>query len=613
MTSCTVTVEVTAAAEGSYVGGPASIVTNLNPPANATLTVRAPRLELSTQLDGRRARDLDQFTAEIRTGSATGPVVSNTANSTTTGSGAAVSPGTGITGEYIATEGATYYLTESGSNLSGYDKTITCADASGLQPGLPNGDAFNGSLALTPVTGADISCVLGNRAVAAPDLDFSASADISAVQSPAGVDDRISYTFASKNTGNVKLSDVAIDDPMAGVSALDYSWPGTPGELLPGETVTAVATYQITQEDIDAGYVANSATTTGKPPTGPPLTPPPSEIRTALDASAGMQFSTSAQAPVGDAESKVGDVITYFFASKNSGNVTLKNVSIHDPLAGLSALNYTWPGVPGVLLPGQRVMATATYAVTQADIDAGHVANTATTTGTPVRGPSVAPPPGETDTPLKTRSGLEFTKSADASGVGDPAREGDVITYKFTLKNTGTVPITGVAAQDRMLGLAALDYHWPGAAGTLLPGETVTATAAYAITRADTDAGMVSNTATATGTASTGSTVATPPATVVVTFPPVATTGGRSPAGSAGNTPPESTATGTTAGTSPTGEAATTPPASAVVSLPSVVPDQSEGLLASTGVVLTVVPTSLLVVGSGLFLYLAGRRRRSGA
>ncbi|MFW0776067.1 DUF7507 domain-containing protein, partial [Paenarthrobacter nitroguajacolicus] len=105
--------------------------------------------------------------------------------------------------------------------------------------------------------------------------------------------------------------------------------------------------------------------------------------------------------------SKVGDVITYAFSAKNTGNVTLKNVSITDPLVGLSALVYTWPGVPGELLPGQTVTAAATYAITQADIDAGHVANSATTTGTPPTGPPVTPPPGTTDTPLPQAPAME--------------------------------------------------------------------------------------------------------------------------------------------------------------------------------------------------------------
>ncbi|WP_159704269.1 DUF11 domain-containing protein [Arthrobacter sp. 18067] len=683
MTSCTITVDVTAAGEGTYVNGSANIAINLNPPANATLIVRAPRLELTKALDAPRLLDSDQFTVEIHTGSATGPVVSNTANATTTGTGSTVTAGTGVTGEYIATADATYFLTESGgANLASYDSAITCVDANGLQAGLPNGDAFDGSLDLAPVAGADISCVLTNTAVPAtameftksadasdiqtpsvagdqitytltskntgnvpltgvtindplhglsaltytwpgtpgellpgqtvtakatyaitqadieaghvansatttgnpptgppvtpppagtdtpltpgPAMEFSKSADSSDIQNPSVVGDQITYTLTSKNTGSVPLTGVTINDPLHGLSALTYTWPGTPGELLPGQTVTAKATYAITQADIDAGHVANSATTTGTPPTGPPVTPPPGETDTPLIPAPAMEFSKTAVAPAMDGPSMVGDVITYDFTAKNTGNVTLKDVSISDPLAGLSPLTYTWPGIPGELLPGQTVTATATYAITQADIDAGHVANSATTTGTPPTGPPVTPPPGETDTPLTPNSGLAFTKTADASGVGDPTKVGDIISYKFTAKNAGNVPMTDIAVNDPMPGLSAVAYAWPGAAGTLLPGETLTATATYAITQADINAGKVANTATASGTPPTGPPVTTPPASVVVTFPPV-------------------------------------------------VPNQPEGPLANTGVVLTVLPISLLVVGSGLFLFLVGRRKRSEA
>ncbi|WP_347109244.1 hypothetical protein AAHB33_01190 [Paenarthrobacter sp. S56] len=281
--SCTITVDVTAAAEGTFVNGPANIATNLNPPADATLVVKAPRLELSKALDANRLQDSDQFTAEIRTGSATGPVVSNAANATTAGTGATVTPGTGVTGKYVADAGTTYYLTESGTSLAGYHQAITCVDANGLQTGLPDGQAFDTAFPLVPVAGADISCVLTNTAAPAPGLVFTKSADASAVQSPSMAGDRITYTFTAKNNGNVPLTGVVIDDPLDGLSALTYTWPATPGTLLPGETVTAMATYAITQADIDAGHVANLATSTGNPPTGPPVKPDPAGTDTPLD------------------------------------------------------------------------------------------------------------------------------------------------------------------------------------------------------------------------------------------------------------------------------------------------------------------------------------------
>src|SRR5699024_107652 len=67
-----------------------------------------------------------------------------------------------------------------------------------------------------------------------------------------------------------------------------------------------------------------------------------------------------------------GEIISYSFTATNIGNVTLTDVSITDPLNGLSELSYDWPGETGELQPGQSVTATAIYTVTRADVDRGH-------------------------------------------------------------------------------------------------------------------------------------------------------------------------------------------------------------------------------------------------
>ncbi|WP_347109245.1 hypothetical protein AAHB33_01195 [Paenarthrobacter sp. S56] len=419
----------------------------------------------------------------------------------------------------------------------------------------------------TPPTGKPLTPPPGTThtpLTSAPAMEFIKSADASKLHDPSQVGDVITYTMKAKNTGNVKLTNVSIDDPLKGLSALGYVWPGTPGTLQPGETVTATATYAITQADIDAGHVANTATTKGTPPRGIPVTPAPESTDTPLTPAPAMEFSKTADASAIQQPSQVGNQITYLFTARNTGNVKLTNVSIDDPLKGLSALAYVWPGTPGTLQPGETVTATATYAITQADIDAGHVANIATTIGTPPSGPVLAPLPAGTDTPLTPDAGLEFSKTADAAAVGDPAKLGDIITYHFTARNTGNVKLTKVVINDSMVGLSAITYAWPGTPGELQPGETVTATAKYAITQADINAGKAVNNATASGTPPAGPPVTTPPASAAVTFPPV-------------------------------------------------VPSQTQEPLAYTGVALTVLPVSLLVVGAGLFLFLIGRRKRSEA
>ncbi|WP_373396586.1 hypothetical protein V8V91_17740 [Algoriphagus halophilus] len=72
-----------------------------------------------------------------------------------------------------------------------------------------------------------------------------------------------------------------------------------------------------------------------------------------------------------------GDVITYTFDVSNTGNVTWTDVTVSDPLSGLSAIT---PG-PVTLAPGENQVFTATYTITQSDMDAGQVDNTATATG----------------------------------------------------------------------------------------------------------------------------------------------------------------------------------------------------------------------------------------
>ena len=125
-----------------------------------------PTLSLQKALGAARVNTSDQFTVQIRTGSATGTVVSSTTNATTTGTGSSVTAGTGTTGTFVGSAGTQYFLTEvaASGSLSNYTQTITCTDVNGVQTGLPTNAQFSGSLAITPVSGAVISCTLTNTA-----------------------------------------------------------------------------------------------------------------------------------------------------------------------------------------------------------------------------------------------------------------------------------------------------------------------------------------------------------------------------------------------------------------------------------------------------------------
>jgi hypothetical protein len=145
---------------------PLAAGTFVNPPIVCTFT-NAPLAELSLTkaFGGNRVNATDQFTVALRTGGATGPVVNLTAHSTTAGTGSEVTAGTGTTGTFVATPGTAYSLTEAetGSSTPGtYSAFMTCVDENGKQTGLPSKAAVSGSVTITPVAGADISCVLTN-------------------------------------------------------------------------------------------------------------------------------------------------------------------------------------------------------------------------------------------------------------------------------------------------------------------------------------------------------------------------------------------------------------------------------------------------------------------
>src|SRR5262249_5277825 len=143
-------------------------------------------------------------------------------------------------------------------------------------------------------------------------------------------------------------------------------------------------------------------------------------------------------------------VVTYTFTATNTGNTTLTGVAIADPKPGLSALACT-PAQPAALVPGATLSCTATRATTQADLDAGTIANSATVNGT---GPSGAVTNTATGTVAVTRTpALTLEKVASPPTV---TAAGQVVTYTFTATNSGNQTLTNVAITDPKAGLSPL-------------------------------------------------------------------------------------------------------------------------------------------------------------
>ncbi len=280
--------------------------------------------------------------------------------------------------------------------------------------------------------------------------------------------------------------------------------------MAPGGPRLCTATYTVTQADVDGGGVTNTASVTGQPPLGaPPVTDDSTvDVPIAPQPALTLDKSSNADEPVA-----AGDVITYSFDVVNTGNVTLSDVTVSDPLVGDAAIDCGGgSNVIAALAPaGGAVTCTATYTVTQADVDAGNVTNFASVMGTPPGSDEpITPVTDSVTVDAEQVSALTLAKSSDA---GPDVAVDDVITYSFTVDNTGTVTLSGVTVTDPLVGLSAIDCgDGTPTIATLAPADPpVTCTATYTVTQADVDAGAVTNTATATGAPPESAPPLTPP------------------------------------------------------------------------------------------------------
>jgi uncharacterized repeat protein (TIGR01451 family) len=397
---------------------------------------------------------------------------------------------------------------------SGTIPTATCPDsAAELEPGaqvvchasyivtqadVDQGSVDNTAIATgTPPTEEPVTSGPGSATfpiVSAPGLSLTKTATPDTVHA-AG--DAVVYTFAATNTGNVTLTDVQVGEvSFSGTGGLgDVACPG--GAIAPQQTVTCQATYHVTQADVDAGTVTNSANATALDPTDTPVTSPDAAATVSIPSAPHLTLHKTATAA---SPAVAGAAVEYHFAVTNDGNVTVHGLAIDDG-------TFTGTGAMGpitcsdqTVLPGQTVNCTADYTLTQPDVDAGQVSNTATATGLT---PSDAPVTSDPDNAIvhaDVRPSLSIVKSASPIDE-DHFTAGQKITYTFVITNDGTVTLTGVTAVETAFtgnGDAPVP-SCPDAAASLAPGDQVICTAEYTLTQADLDQGSVANTAVANG------------------------------------------------------------------------------------------------------------------
>lgn len=330
-----------------------------------------------------------------------------------------------------------------------------------------------------------------------PDLTLVKEGSLVLAGSQAVPGDIVDYTFSVSDASVECVSDVTVSDPLVPV----ISCPS--GSPIGGLPEVCTGTYPITQADIDAGFVNNTATAVG-------LNNCAEQTETVMSSDS----VTIPQAPAidlikdgildlgGDGVANVGDVINYSLQVVNGGNVTLSGIEISDPVVEMITCPSGQP-IP-TLAPGASETCTGTYAIIQADIDAGFKENTADVSASdggqrPTVAAALVSAQATIQVAISQTASIQVTKDGvldlGGNGVADP---GDLVNYTFLVNNNGNVTLTNVAVTDPLVSPVVCPSGNP--IPMLAVSASETCTGSYAITAADIAAGNVVNTADAAGT-----------------------------------------------------------------------------------------------------------------
>lgn len=315
--------------------------------------------------------------------------------------------------------------------------------------------------------------------------DFDRQGQISAELSTVadgepGVGDGIGLRLVVTNDGNASVRDVAVELDKQGLAA-ECAVPS----LAPGASVECDVTgsYEVTQDDVDAGSVPFRAAVTATDTAG-----------AAVSAQATATQDTVAQAPAVtttlvpelrvDAKAPVaGDVVALTVRIANSGNVTLRDAAAS--IADRNGLGVVCPDAP--VAPGAAIECTVPeYALTQDDVDTGEVVFDAAVTATGPKGQAVEGADSATVT-VDRQHGVIATASAALDGGADAPNAGEHVELAVTARNSGNTTLRDFSAEvdGRDLEVTCGEHRVaPGA-------EIACAIADHVLTQAEVDAGMV--------------------------------------------------------------------------------------------------------------------------
>jgi len=227
-----------------------------------------------------------------------------------------------------------------------------------------------------------------------------------------------------------------------------------------------------------------------------------------------MNLAVQAQ---GGIYSTVGQAIPYTYVVTNTGTSAIPGpITIVDDKAGASCPNVNTVGNKDNNLDGQESLTcTASYAITQADLNAGAV-----TSNTIAKAGGVDSKKITTTVPITLSKVLVVTYTTNPTTY---SQAGQTLTFTYSIKNTGTVPLGPtqfVISNDKLGALPCL-----GTATSLAANESISCTTTYTISPNDVTVNQLAFNVIATG----GGAGAVQPTSLVIANTNIVTNPGATP------------------------------------------------------------------------------------
>ena len=382
-----------------------------------------------------------------------------------------------------ATEGTDY------ATVDTVTVTITAEQTSGAEtfPLDPTGDAVDEAdetlsvKGSTPATGLSVS---STTVTIVDDDDRGVTVSPTSLPVAEGADATYTVVLDSAPTGEVTVtptvtgsSDVTVSDEVLTFTASTWADEQT-------VTVSAAADDDAEDDTAAVGHVVAGADYGDNSVTADSVS-----VTVDDDETAAPELTVVLGEPEHDDQDAsgtvtLGDVLSYTARASNTGNVALSGVKLSDLLVNSSGREC------GTVAIGGSCEISGEYPVTQADVDAGMVENTATGTATELSGEETA----SRSTVVEQERELTLAKSATENGFGGT---GETLTYSYEVSNSGTVTLTGtVSITDDKIASEEISCGTVPTGG-LGPGGKVTCSGSYETEQADVDGSGVTNRATA--------------------------------------------------------------------------------------------------------------------